>query len=594
MGRFCWRIDNEGAPTGAQVKHWRYSYDSKTKVVQPDGTLLLAERHRRLGVPDVNHQFRIDKVAGEWSGSVSIGALGSLPAEPMPQCAMHLDPPVWLISSDLLHDNGTFKKTQMASVLDELVEQSVLTIHFRFNSDLVVDVDGKVVGVLGTVPRSFSHVFPVIDLYGKVHQVSVLLHPHVVISGTSLDLPIITENLREESLAELELDDSDDPIEPKRKAKAYSQDNLVENHQVDLIAVQPGPSNAAPLPSCLPSDNETINKEIKFRKVLPQPNRASMHQSLILPHTVIPVDNNEMVNRCIQKSHSTHNFGLVADDTTLESEIKETLRHTFSVGSRVGDDSDEIVMHDLCDTNIRHNDRYPEANDVDNLDNEIMDALTLETGNLPDLTEEQSSSIDESTRRDEFWSETLSVENLNYLNRILCLDQDGTEVNSLESEWEASGEGCEHLHLVLKYWNFLVLPYPELRQAVSWGQVRCYCNNCQPDSPPHLSGWVRIERIDGVGACRRAFWHVARHTLGSAQSQTGPVRRPRSLAPTPCVSPPLADIWFDEEGKPHHTVLAIEIDVEGSDADNDRLLAFLIYLKSHVVFVEDNPPSLDE
>lgn len=55
-------------------------------------------------------------------------------------------------------------------------------------------------------------------------------------------------------------------------------------------------------------------------------------------------------------------------------------------------------------------------------------------------------------------------------------------------------------------------------------------------------GWVRIERIDGVGACRKAFWHVARHTLSSAQEQTGPARRPRSLAPAPCVSPPFADM----------------------------------------------------
>lgn len=63
----------------------------------------------------------------------------------------------------------------MASALDELAEQSVLTIHFRFNSELVVDVDGKVVGVIGFVPRTYSHVYPMVDLYGRVQQVSVTL-----------------------------------------------------------------------------------------------------------------------------------------------------------------------------------------------------------------------------------------------------------------------------------------------------------------------------------------------------------------------------------------------------------------------------------
>lgn len=64
------------------------------------------------------------------------------------------------------------KKTQMASAFDELSEQSVLTLHFRFNGELVVDVDGTVVGTVGVVPRAFSHVFPLIDLYGRVHQVT--------------------------------------------------------------------------------------------------------------------------------------------------------------------------------------------------------------------------------------------------------------------------------------------------------------------------------------------------------------------------------------------------------------------------------------
>lgn len=53
------------------------------------------------------------------------------------------------------------------------------------------------------------------------------------------------------------------------------------------------------------------------------------------------------------------------------------------------------------------------------------------------------------------------------------------------------------------------------------------------------TGWVRIERIDGVGASQRGYWHVMRSTLGSAQAiagERGPVRRPR-LFPAPTNNP---------------------------------------------------------
>lgn len=355
-----------------------------------------------------------------------------------------------------------------------------------------------------------------------------MLHPYVIASGASLDLPVITEN-RDEFGDQCDEND-DDPVEKmKKKKKAFSQDNLM-SPPWEPLPMPAGPSPGLSfMPYCVPTPLPfrtptpiplpvmppfggsvsnpitAVKKKLKKSKVKGKgksqeiPAEAPMAQSVNLPVSQAelspPADNNAVVNRGIQKSQSTHNFRLANDEPEL------ALRHTYSLGSRVG--LDDAPLEHFCDTNIRHNDRYPEANDVDNLDNEIMDALTMETGNLPDLTEEQSSSIDESTRRDDFWSESLSVEYLHYLNRILCLDQEGGEGHSLESEWEASGEGCEHLHLVLKYWNYLVLPYPELRQAVSWGQVRCYCANCQPDAPAAFAGeFVRLTMPNNLGCLR--------------------------------------------------------------------------------------------
>ncbi|CAH2034233.1 unnamed protein product, partial [Iphiclides podalirius] len=504
-----------------------------------DGIAIVSQPLRRGQI----FRFRVDKVDDSWSGSAAVGAV-ELPPDELPDTSTQLEPPAWVLTSDVRCEDGEHIRTKTAWALEEVCELTVLAIEFRCNSELMVEMDGRPLGIAGVVPPTITGVYPLIDLYGKVCQVSILLHPHVLGSGVSLDLPSIAE-LREETSAESELPD-DDATSPgpdgslsepraRRRARACSHDNLTE----DFGSAHSSPEGADPGP-------------------------ATMHHSLILTRAA-PCHH-------VHKSHSTHSFG----DVHAAARLREPR------GCR-------------CDTNIRHNDRYPEAGEVDNLDAEIVDALALETGNLPDLSEEQSSSMDESTRRDDIFSETLTAENLNYLNRILCLDYDGAGDEGFPWEWDACGDACEHLRLVLKYWKYLVQPYPELRRAVPWGQVRCHCPNCQPDAQPPFAGWVRIERIDGAGAGAgaRSYWPLARSTLGAARASGGRARRPRALAPSPPAAPSLFDVWFDEEGKPHHAALAIEIDVEGSAPEEDRVLAFLVYLKPQLVH-QESPTSPEE
>ncbi|XP_050683838.1 neuralized-like protein 4 isoform X2 [Leptidea sinapis] len=479
-------------------------------------------------------RFRIDRVDEEWMGSLAIGALVSLPKEELPKSALQLEVESWVLSNQLLYD-GSYIRAPMVLDLEEVREQSVITLHFRFSNDLVVELNGTVLATLATVPLHLNHVYPVVDLYGRVCQISILLHPYSIITGISLDLPAIAESRTGESLAELDEQKSKTP-ELRHAKRSLSQECLIESY----ITCDPGPSRASPY---------------KTKKAVSAPPMAMMHQSLIVTPTC---QNREMEYRCVKKSHTAHDFSI--NDSNSNADY---------------------------DTNIEQNDRYPEAHDVD-LDNEIIDGLTLESGNLPDLTEEQSSSIDESIRRDD--ADALTAENLTYLKRLLSLEYGEA---SLESEWEASGEGCEHLHLVLKYWNYLVGPYPELRRAVSWGQVVCHCPKCAPDSESIYAGWVRFERIDGVGAARRGFWQVSRVVLMAAKTSTAsrPVR-PANLASVPSAANPAG--WMDEEGKPHHTELALEIDIEGNDADKDRLLALLIYLKPFMVLADEELYSSDE
>lgn len=328
-------------------------------------------------------------------------------------------------------------------------------------------------------------------------QVSVLLHPYVVASGASVDLPIITEHQTEESLEEEQdlLQDADieldlEPLEPAEEIGQNTINGLSEEIVAhDYIQLeQPSTSVAIPdepiVAPPIPTPPEPKAKDIGNKKRCE--NKLALHQSFILGDYQPTIDNNDDVNRCIQKSHSTNSFLPYGEQVHLEPELMDRLNQTFTIDTDNGCADDFIVPERFCDTNIQHNDRYPEASDVDNLDNEIMNALTLDATNLPDLTEEQSSSIDESTRRDDLDSESLCGENLRYLNRLITLSQEAEQV---ESDWEASGEGCEHLHLVLKFWSYLVMPYPELRRAVTnWGRVLCYCNNCKPDADPQYAG----------------------------------------------------------------------------------------------------------
>lgn len=185
----------------------------------------------------------------------------------------------------------------------------------------------------------------------------MLLHPYVVASGASVDLPIITEQLAEDS-------DDEPPPEPQEPApEATTPDE------------QPGPSHAPD----------------------PEP-MATLHQSFIAD-----TGGNEDV---IPRSHSSHSF---LEPRPVEAES----------------DEEEPPRRRGCDTNIQQNDRYPEAGELDNLDNEIVGALALDTGNLPDLTEEQVGACQE---RCDHWTRKSLCLRTSFYN-ISLIDDSLVDVN---------------------------------------------------------------------------------------------------------------------------------------------------------------------
>lgn len=410
------------------------------------------------------------------------------------------------------------------------------------------------------------------------------MHPHVILGGTSLDLPMIEESLEEDPAAiahEVPDSDSDgdgvfehddlsryseepedefsyhrervrsggvnysDPIDAEdnpnddvdQSGNAADDDNsnAIDDASNPLIEVQeiqevvevyteyepmPGPSSAPDDLPTLYNPNDAKNSEIKaFHKDRSWPVKVSIHQSLLLHNETIVADNDLAAeSRGLKKSQSTQHFSQTTqvarqkdgDDGSVsdESSSAGSLINPLSLGSHIMDDDSDSPdeIEDTCDTNIRHNDQYPEANEMndsnegydtsdaidDNFDNVFIDAMFLETSNMPDLNDEQSLSADDSTttRRDD-WADGLTVENLHYLNGIICWDQRVTGARVEHRDWvfysETNGN-CEVMHLALKFWNQIIAPYSDMREVVTSGNVHCFCNNCHPDADSLYTG----------------------------------------------------------------------------------------------------------
>ncbi|KAG7312998.1 hypothetical protein JYU34_000075 [Plutella xylostella] len=534
---------------------------------------------------------RIDKMTTAWSGSVGIGAVGALPTA-VGASAVDMRPPVWAASCDIVNNNGRVYASRTALALNHVREQSVIVLHFRPSGELLLEVDGRAAGRVATVPRRFTQVYPLVDLYGRVEQVSVLLHPYIVTTGSYVDLPLLKNTMaaprpvratRDDFYIDFESYDYENVLEPGRRPRlTYPSFASIPTQSFDdtPTPVEEGPQML--LPQHMP-DNEPKAKDINNWRIAC---RMQTSMPVTSPPQATPEDYDEF-NRSIQRSQqgasgsTGFNFMSTGEEmTALESEIQECLRRTFASVAE-GEITDE---EDDCDTNIRHNDRYPEnnsseADNIDHIDNEIITGLTLDPGTLPDLTEGGSSSSDESIRGD-FDPEPFSSENLRYLHRLLGYS---ASLPPPENPWYAPGGSCEHLHLVLKFWSFLMLQYPELRHVItSFGKVECYCTNCKPDCDPVKMGWVSIQRMLGTDESAHRVWHVERSTVAFSQAcavEPGPVARPLGFMHQQ-VANKCSDIWFDEEGKPHLTVVALEIELDDME-ERDRLLSFQILLKPH-------------
>ncbi|XP_072930436.1 neuralized-like protein 4 isoform X2 [Epargyreus clarus] len=446
--------------------------------------------------------FRIDKINPEYRGTISIGGQPYLPVDPMPERGLDLTTPTWLLTSEYLFCENVIHAEGFSSKgleLEYLEAGNVVTVHFDNNGEVVVrvtensDVNSRHTLLVAIGPCNHPQLYPFIDVYGRVTQVSVMIHE-------------------------------------------YDQTYLAIK-KVGII-------------------NRAIESEPLIKR---QQEKGS----------------NSQRGGIYTRLHSLRRYN--STPTLRKSESVLTSASMLNLFSAVSYLDDEYIFEAGPSTAPANRRRLAiDAPDDDRLDTEIVTALTLEQHELPDLTDEKSVTSDDSPK---YSQESLCSEHINYARKILYTNQEGGENASLEAEWE-SGDGCAHLRVVLSYWKAISQAYPELRGAVSWGQIKCYCEECEPNVISVYAGWVRIERIDGVGAASRGFWHVTKSMLARARSAApGAARRPPALLAAPCADITAFDRWINDD-LTYLITLAIEIDTEGSNPDTDRLLAILLYVRA--------------
>lgn len=311
------------------------------------------------------------------------------------------------------------------------------------------------------------------------------------------------------------IDDASNPlVEVQEIVEVYEQ-----------FVPESGSSNASDA-----NENDARNSEIKaLQSERAWPAKACIHHSLLLHSESVFADNDLAAeSRGLKKSHSTqycpqatpdspqdppspqdspshHDSHSDTDDDSSSGDWINPLGLGLRILDSDSDSDSPDEIEEARDTNIRHNDRYPEANEIDsnegntsdaiddNFENMFIDAMFLETTNMPDLNEEQSLSVDDSTttRRDDYWADGMTIENLHYLNGIICWDQSVTGPRVEHRDWvfysETNGN-CEVMHLALKFWNQIIAPYSDMREVVTSGNVHCFCYDCDPDADSIYGG----------------------------------------------------------------------------------------------------------
>lgn len=118
-------------------------------------------------------QIKIDQINPKWKGTIILGVVGTSPtAVQFPSSAILLRRPCWVATHDYVNINGVKYQSKYADCLDDIRQDTVITMTHTFSGSLTITVGQTNLEELATgLPH---HVYPIFDLYGKCEKISIL------------------------------------------------------------------------------------------------------------------------------------------------------------------------------------------------------------------------------------------------------------------------------------------------------------------------------------------------------------------------------------------------------------------------------------
>lgn len=162
-------------------------------------------------------QFRVDKICDSFHGTLAVGAVGSIRNLKFPLTAFGLKSLCWIITSDCKNVNGKVYYTKEAEGLNFIEEQSILSLFFDYDGSLYIMLDDKFRCQITQLPKMYKSVYPIIDIYGKITQVSIVFHKATIPGSSSFNLPTIVEHS----------EDRDDIEENVLIRTSFSEDDIL-------------------------------------------------------------------------------------------------------------------------------------------------------------------------------------------------------------------------------------------------------------------------------------------------------------------------------------------------------------------------------
>lgn len=115
----------------------------------------------------------MDQINAKWKGTIILGVVAISPSTiHFPSSAILLRRPCWIATHDYVNVNGTKYQSKYAEILDEIRQDTVITMTLTYSGSLCIQVGQKNLEEFATgLPH---HVYPVFDLYGKCEKISIL------------------------------------------------------------------------------------------------------------------------------------------------------------------------------------------------------------------------------------------------------------------------------------------------------------------------------------------------------------------------------------------------------------------------------------